>query len=354
VAVKFSKCGKAHKTEQVEGKAMSAATSTAGKTPLTVGNVQDVVVKALATQRPAAAAFAGMKHRASKRHQGGHAFQVLLAESTPAYTTDGSDGTFAVELSTKQMRMGIEREYGKGKTLEQMFDTKCVQPTSALAQVALEITRTMMTGFQKVKNEIQTRNHGKIERSEAQTTDECAAVASAMASMLCEAQGVEFAGTPVAPRQYNAVFSKTDEALWVEAMDKEVMRCFDMGTWEIVDTADIPPECSVMGTCFSFKVKCDSEGKLLECRARANANGTQQKQGSYGETFAPTSKFSVIRMICAIAAQENLTLYQFDVKGCIFAGTVQGASIHESAGQVQIAARKRSQMQKVALRIETK
>jgi hypothetical protein len=256
-----------------------------------------------------------MEHRASKRHQGGHAFQVLLAESTPAYTADGSDGTFAVELSAKQMRTGIEREYGKGKTLEQMFDNKYVQPTSALAQAAHEMTRTMMTGFQKVKNEIRRRNQGRIERSEAQTTDECAAVASAMASMMCEAEVIEFAGTPVAPRHYNAVFGRTDEALWVEAMDKEVMKCFDMGTWEIVDTADIPPECSVMGTCFSFKVKCDSEGKLLKCRARANANGTQQKPGSYGETFAPTSKFSVIRTICAIAAQENLTLYQFDDKG---------------------------------------
>jgi len=57
--VKCSKCGKARKTEQVEGKAMTAATSTAGKTPLTVENVQDADVKALATQRPAAAAFAG-------------------------------------------------------------------------------------------------------------------------------------------------------------------------------------------------------------------------------------------------------------------------------------------------------
>jgi len=129
-----------------------------------------------------------------------------------------------------------------------------------------------------------------------------------MASMLCKAEGIEFAGTPVAPRRYNAVFGKTDEALWVEAMDKNVMKCFDIGTWEIVDTADISPECSVMGTYFSFKVKCDSEGKLLECCARANANGTQQKPGSYGGTFAPTSKFSVIRTICAIAAQENLTL----------------------------------------------
>jgi len=106
----------------------------------------------------------------------------------------------------------------------------------------------------------------------------------------------------------------------VEAMDKEVMKCFDMGTWEIVDTADIPPECSVIGTCFSFKVnlKCDSEGKLLECQTGANINGTQQKPGSltYGETFAPSSKFSVVCTICAIVAlQEIHTLYRFDVKG---------------------------------------
>jgi len=45
-----------------------------------------------------------MEHRASKRHQGGHAFQVLLAESKPAYTADGSDGTFAVKLSAKHIR----------------------------------------------------------------------------------------------------------------------------------------------------------------------------------------------------------------------------------------------------------
>jgi len=45
----------------VEGTAMAAAaTSAAGKTPLTVENVQEAVVKALATQAPAAAAFAGM------------------------------------------------------------------------------------------------------------------------------------------------------------------------------------------------------------------------------------------------------------------------------------------------------
>jgi len=36
---------------------------------------------------------------------------------------------------------------------------------------------------------------------------------------------------------------------------------------------------------------------------------------SYAETSAPTYKSSIIRTICAIAAQENLTPCQFDIKG---------------------------------------
>ena len=85
-----------------------------------------------------------------------------------------------------------------------------------------------------------------------------------------------------------------DEAMWVEAIDKEVIKCFTMGTWQIVDTADIPPECNIMGTCFSFKVKSNYEGNFIECRARANANGTQQKPDSYGKTSAPSNlKFSI-------------------------------------------------------------
>jgi len=61
VATKCSKCGRARNTVAVEGKAMTAAaTSAAGRTPLTVENVQKAVLQALATQAPAAAAFAGM------------------------------------------------------------------------------------------------------------------------------------------------------------------------------------------------------------------------------------------------------------------------------------------------------
>jgi hypothetical protein len=69
-----------------------------------------------------------------------------------------------------------------------------------------------------------------------------------------------------------------------------------------------------MDMCVSFKIKQDIQGNVLEYKVRFNADGRQQEEGSYGDTFAPTSKFSCVRTMCALAASEGLTLYQFDIK----------------------------------------
>ena len=182
------------------------------------------------------------------------------------------------------------------------------------AQLGGAIRRVQLAVSNSIKQQMKSKQ-GKLRRLETNTTGASAVMALAMTAMICEDAGDEFAGISPAPRHYNAVFGRPDEEKWVAAMDKEVIKIFGMGTWKIVDTSTIPEGCNVMNTCFSFKVKCDSEGNTTECRARANADGRQQKPGSYGETFAPTSKFSIIRTICALAAQENLTLYQFDIKG---------------------------------------
>jgi len=78
---------------------------------------------------------------------------------------------------------------------------------------------------------------------------------------------------------------------------------------------EIPHGHKSISCCMSFKMKKDSDGKILEYHARCYTAGRQQEVGCYGDRFAPTSKFSCIRSICAIAAQAGLTLYQFDVKG---------------------------------------
>ena len=116
-------------------------------------------------------------------------------------------------------------------------------------------------------------------------------------------------------RSYYDIKGRPDEHIWMEACDKEIKKLFEMGTFSIVDETDIPPGHKSINCCMSFKIKKDGDGNILEYRARCNADGREQEVGSYGDTFAPTSKFSCIRSICAIAAQEGLTLYQFDVKG---------------------------------------
>jgi len=260
-----------------------------------------------------------VEHGASNKHVGGHVFKVVLVESSPNIVSSNGDvGHWAVDLSAKQIRQGMEAEFGKGRTLKQMLDPK----NSSLAQIVLgvhaqlggAIRQVQLAVRNTIKQQIKSKQ-GKLRRLETNATGACAAMALAMSAMMCEDAGDEFTGIGPAPKHYNAVFGRPDEEKWVATMDKGVIKTSGMGTWEIEDTSTIPEGCNVMNTCFSFKVKCDSEGNTTECRARANADGRQQKPGSYGKTFAPTSKLSIVRTICAIAAQENLTIYQFDMKG---------------------------------------
>jgi len=65
----------------------AAATSTAGKTPLTVENVQEAVVKALATHAPAAAAFPGM-HEFERGNGFGLGEHTALGAITEGATAD--------------------------------------------------------------------------------------------------------------------------------------------------------------------------------------------------------------------------------------------------------------------------
>ena len=69
-----------------------------------------------------------------------------------------------------------------------------------------------------------------------------------------------------------------------------------------------------MDMCVSFKLKQDSQGNVSEYRVRFNTDDRQQEEGSYGDTFVPTSKFSGVHTICSLVVQEGLTLYQLDVK----------------------------------------
>ena len=76
----------------------------------------------------------------------------------------------------------------------------------------------------------------------------------------------------------------------------------------------MPDGVKVMNCVFSYKAKTDSSGREVRCKARLNCDGRFQCETTYSDTFAPTSRFSTLRALCALAAQENMKLYQFDVK----------------------------------------
>ena len=146
----------------------------------------------------------------------------------------------------------------------------------------------------------------KLKRMECKDTEECAQIGMAWASAICEENAQEYAGVRSVPRSYYD---------WYAACDKELLKLFEMNTFATVDSSSVPDGVKIMETCFSFKRKEDSDGNLKEKRCRINADGRQQDKDSCEDTFAPTSKFSCFRTIYAIAAQEGLKLYQFDVKG---------------------------------------
>lgn len=67
-----------------------------------------------------------------------------------------------------------------------------------------------------------------------------------------------------------------------------------------------------------FKVKMNTDGTVDRYKARLVIRGFTQE---YGETFS--LKFTSIRMMLAIAAQEKLTLRQFDVKAAFLYGDLE-------------------------------
>ena len=88
--------------------------------------------------------------------------------------------------------------------------------------------------------------------------------------------------------------ARPDADLWMSVCGKEVTKILEMGIFEIVNTEDIPAGHKVMDMCVSFKLKQDSHGNVTEYRTRFNMDGRQQEEGSYGDTFAPTSKNSAV------------------------------------------------------------
>lgn len=105
---------------------------------------------------------------------------------------------------------------------------------------------------------------------------------------------------------------------WRAAMKSEIDAIERNDTWELTT---LPQGVKKIGVKWVFKTKYNEHGAVDKCKARLVAKGYAQRFGiDYTEVFAPVARWDTIRMIIALAAQKNWSIYQLDVKSAFLHG----------------------------------
>jgi len=101
-------------------------------------------------------------------------------------------------------------------------------------------------------------------------------------------------------------------------MDSKINSIEKNQTWTLTD---LPASCKKIGVKWLYKTKLNELGEVDKYKARLVAKGYSQQYGvDYTEVFAPVARMDTVRMIVALAAQRNWTIYQLDVKSAFLHG----------------------------------
>ncbi|GJT17162.1 retrovirus-related pol polyprotein from transposon TNT 1-94 [Tanacetum coccineum] len=113
----------------------------------------------------------------------------------------------------------------------------------------------------------------------------------------------------------------TNEASWIEAMQKELNEFNRLEVWELVPR---PDHVMIITLKWIFKVKLDELGGVLKNKARLVARGYRQEEGiDFKESFALVARLEAIRIFIAYAACMNMIVYQMDVKTAFLNGILR-------------------------------
>ena len=123
------------------------------------------------------------------------------------------------------------------------------------------------------------------------------------------------------PLTFTEAQNSSESELWKTAMDKEIRSLKENQTWEL---ERLPNGRKAIDTKWIYKRKLNADGSVDKFKARLVAKGFRQKAGvDYGNTFSPVAKMSTIRMMTSVAANENLSLTQFDVSTAFLYGDLE-------------------------------
>lgn len=98
---------------------------------------------------------------------------------------------------------------------------------------------------------------------------------------------------------------------WKDAMNEEFEVLLEKETWELVKRRS---NMNVIGCKWVFAIKRDHRGKVIKFKARLVAQGFRQIAGvDFGETYSPVMKRRCLRILVAIAVENDWEIHQVDV-----------------------------------------
>jgi len=108
--------------------------------------------------------------------------------------------------------------------------------------------------------------------------------------------------------------------VWIAAMKKELTMIEKNETWMLVDRL---VHKKVIGVKWIFKTKLNADGSINKHKARLVVKGYSQEPGiDFTKTFAPVSKLDTIKLLLALAAQNDWHIFLLDVKSAFLNGVL--------------------------------
>jgi hypothetical protein len=129
-----------------------------------------------------------------------------------------------------------------------------------------------------------------------------------------EAAGLATTSIHGEPKTFVESQTRGDAHNWKEAVEVEWMSLVKNDTFEVVVKPEWLKEKDIITSRYVFKIKFDSRGDIEHYKARPVARGYSQTEGlNFEETFAPVAKMNNIRIVLAIAVEEDLELDHADM-----------------------------------------
>jgi Reverse transcriptase (RNA-dependent DNA polymerase) len=114
--------------------------------------------------------------------------------------------------------------------------------------------------------------------------------------------------------------ARTDSA-WRKAMEEEISSIQENATWRLVD---LPENLKPIGLKWVFKLKKDTQGRIIKHKARLVAKGYVQKHViDFDEVFALVARLETIRLLISVAAQKGWQVHHMDVKSAFLNGELE-------------------------------